>query len=72
TRGQRIIDERSRAEMRRILAEIRDGSFARELIEEFDAGRPTFLKRREAEQSEQIEQVGAALRPLMSWLETAD
>jgi ketol-acid reductoisomerase len=70
TRGQRIIDERSRAEMRRILAEIRDGSFARELIDEFDAGRPTFLKRREAEQSEQIEQVGATLRPLMSWLES--
>ncbi len=70
TRGQRIIDERSRAEMRRILAEIRDGSFARELIDEFDAGRPTFLKRREAEQSEQIEQVGATLRPLMSWLDS--
>jgi ketol-acid reductoisomerase len=69
TRGPRIIDERTRAEMRQILAEVRDGSFAGELVEEFDAGRPTFLKRREAEQSEQIEQVGAALRPLMSWLD---
>ena len=45
---------------------------ARVLVEEFDAGRPTFLKRREAEQSEQIEQVGAELRPLMSWLEATD
>jgi ketol-acid reductoisomerase len=54
--------------MRRILGEIQDGSFAHELIEEFDAGKPNFLKRREAEQHEQIEQVGAKLRPLMSWL----
>ena len=37
-------------------------------IEEFDAGQPNFAKRREAEQAEQIEQVGAKLRPLMSWL----
>ena len=72
TRGPRVIDERTRAEMRSILAEVRDGTFARELVEEFDAGRPTFLKRREAEQSEQIEQVGAALRPLMSWLDAGD
>src|SRR5437764_39669 len=38
TRGQRLIDERSKQEMRRILAEIRGGSFARELVEEFDGG----------------------------------
>ncbi|HEX4789243.1 MAG TPA: ketol-acid reductoisomerase, partial [Actinospica sp.] len=69
TRGPRVVDERTRAEMRQILAEVRDGTFTRELVEEFDAGRPTFLKRREAEQAEQIEQVGAELRPLMSWLE---
>ena len=39
-----------------------------ELVEEFDSGKPNFLKRREASRSEQIEQVGARLRPLMSWL----
>ncbi|HLK02564.1 MAG TPA: ketol-acid reductoisomerase, partial [Streptosporangiaceae bacterium] len=44
----------------------------RELIEEFDAGKPNFLKRREAERNEQIEQVGAKLRPLMSWLSDED
>src|ERR1700730_13047322 len=66
--GPRLINEQTREEMRRILGEIQDGSFARELIEEFDAGKPNFLKRREAEQHEQIEQVGAKLRPLMSWL----
>jgi ketol-acid reductoisomerase len=72
TRGPRIVDERTRAEMRQILAEVRDGTFTRELVEEFDAGRPTFLKRREAEQAEQIEQVGAELRPLMSWLDASE
>ncbi len=68
TRGPRIINEQTREEMRRILAEIQDGRFARELVEEFDAGQPNFLKRREAEHNEQIEQVGARLRPLMSWI----
>src|SRR5712671_155329 len=68
TRGPRLINEHTREEMRRILGEIQDGSFARELVEEFDAGKPNFLKRREAEHAEQIEQVGARLRPLMSWL----
>ncbi len=68
TRGPRIINEQTREEMRQILAEIQDGRFARELVEEFDAGQPNFLKRREAEHNEQIEQVGARLRPLMSWI----
>ena len=72
TRGPRIIDGRSMEEMRRILGEIRDGSFTRELVEEFDNGRPNFLKRREALHAEQIEQVGAKLRPLMSWLADDD
>jgi ketol-acid reductoisomerase len=71
TRGPRLVDERSREEMRRILAEVQDGTFTRELIEEFDSGRPNFLKRREASQADQIEQVGAKLRPLMSWLDAA-
>jgi ketol-acid reductoisomerase len=68
TRGPRLINDATRAEMRKILGEIQDGTFTRELIEEFDAGQPNFSKRREAEQAEQIEQVGAKLRPLMSWL----
>src|ERR1700753_873350 len=68
TRGPRLINDATRAEMRKILGEIQDGTFTRELIEDFDAGQPTFAKRRAAEQAEQIEQVGAKLRPLMSWL----
>jgi ketol-acid reductoisomerase len=72
TRGPRLVDERSREEMRRILGEVQDGTFTRELIEEFDAGRPNFLKRREASRADQIEQVGAQLRPQMSWLDSPD
>jgi ketol-acid reductoisomerase len=71
TRGPRLVDERSREEMRRILGEVQDGTLTRELIEEFDAGRPNFLKRREASRADQIEQVGAQLRPLMSWLDSS-
>jgi ketol-acid reductoisomerase len=58
--------------MKKILTEIQDGTFTRELVEEFDAGQPNFAARRKAEQAEQIEQVGAKLRPLMSWLEETD
>ena len=72
TRGPRLINESTREEMRKILGEIQDGTFTRELVEEFDAGQPNFKKRREAEQSEQIEQVGAKLRPLMSWLSDSE
>ena len=72
TRGPRLVDERTREEMRRILAEVRDGTFTRELIDEFDGGRPNFLKRREALHADHIEQVGAKLRPLMSWLDSSD
>jgi len=68
TRGPRLITEQTREEMRKILGEIQDGSYAKELMDEFDAGQPTFKKRREAEQNEKIEKVGAELRPLMSWL----
>jgi ketol-acid reductoisomerase len=68
TRGPRLVNNQTREEMRKILGEIQDGQFARELVEEFDAGSPNFLKRREEEHNEQIEQVGAKLRPLMSWI----
>ena len=72
TRGPRLVNEQTRAEMKKILGEIQDGTFTRELVEEFDAGQPNFRQRREAEQAEQIEQVGGKLRPLMSWLSDAE
>lgn len=69
TRGPRIINERTKDAMRQVLAEVRDGSFARELVADDDAGRPNFLKLREEAAGHQIERVGAQLRPLMSWLQ---
>jgi ketol-acid reductoisomerase len=68
TRGPRVVTERTREEMRRILTEIQDGSFAKELMAEFDAGRSSFLAQRRAGQELEIERTGAELRPLMSWL----
>jgi ketol-acid reductoisomerase len=68
TRGPRIIDDMVKDEMREILAEIQDGSFAKEWILENQAGRPVYnaLKRMDAEHP--IELVGRQLREMMPWL----
>jgi len=68
TRGPRVVTEQTKQEMKRILAEIQDGSFAREWIAEDDAGRPQFAKYRAEGEAHQIEQVGGKLRGLMSWI----
>jgi ketol-acid reductoisomerase len=68
TRGQRVIDENVRAEMRRLLSDIRDGTFADEWIEENRAGRPNFLKLREEGKQHQIEHVGRRLRAMMPFV----
>jgi ketol-acid reductoisomerase len=69
TRGPRIVDARTKAEMRKILDEIRSGEFAQEWVAEDDAGRPQFRKYAEESAAHPIEEVGARLRPLMSWIE---
>ncbi len=68
TRGPRVVDERVCAEMGRLLAEVRDGTFAREWVLEAKAGFPRFEARRRAERGHQIEEVGARLRAMMPWL----
>ena len=68
TRGPRIITDETRAEMGRILEEIRDGSFAEEWIAENRAGRPRFNELRARGQEHQIEKVGADLRAMMPWI----
>lgn len=68
TRGPRVIDDCVRDEMEQILAEIQDGSFAREWILENQAGRPVFNAARRNEAEHEIEEVGAKLRGMMSWL----
>jgi ketol-acid reductoisomerase len=69
TRGPRIVDEHVKESMRRILAEIKDGSFAREWVAEDDAGRPNFSALRDKGAGHPIEQTGAHLRGLMSWVD---
>jgi ketol-acid reductoisomerase len=71
TSGPRIVTEATKAEMKRILAEIQDGSFAKRWIEEYDAGLPNYKKYVEEGHNHPIEKTGAKLRPLMSWI-TAD
>jgi ketol-acid reductoisomerase len=69
TRGPRVIDSRVKEEMQRILGEIQDGTFARELIAEDDAGRPNFTKYREQGAAHPIEETGKKLRGMMSWVD---
>jgi ketol-acid reductoisomerase len=69
TRGPRVIDEHVKNEMRRILAEVQSGEFAREWIAEDDAGRPNFQRWREAGAAHPIEETGAKLRGMMSWVD---
>jgi ketol-acid reductoisomerase len=68
TRGPRIINEQTRAEMRKILSEIQSGEFARQWIEENKTGRKNFLAMREAARHQPIEVVGQELRAMMPFL----
>ena len=68
TRGSRVIDEHVRENMRQILREIQDGSFAREWIAENDEGRKRFTPLRQQGRSHPIEEIGKQLRSLMPWM----
>ncbi|HWH96427.1 MAG TPA: ketol-acid reductoisomerase, partial [Baekduia sp.] len=70
TRGPRVVNDDTRAEMKKILGEIQDGTFAREWIAENRAGQENF-KRMRAEQADvQVEHVGKELRSHMDWIQT--
>lgn len=66
--GPRIVTQETRAAMQKLLAEIRDGSFAKAWIEENDKGCPNFLAERKAQQQQLIEQLGPKLRAMMPFL----
>lgn len=67
--GKRLITEETRKEMKKVLREIQDGTFASEFMQEFSAGRKgKFLATRRMESEHQLEKVGAELRQMMSWL----
>jgi ketol-acid reductoisomerase len=68
SRGPRVIGDAARAEMKQILDEIQTGKFAREWVNECQAGQPSFkaMRRRGAEHP--VEEVGARLRAMMPWI----
>jgi ketol-acid reductoisomerase len=68
TRGPRVVNDRVKNEMRKILKEIQKGQFAREWIEENAAGRRNYKKMLKEDTNRQIEKVGARLRERMPWL----
>jgi ketol-acid reductoisomerase len=68
TGGPRLITQETRDEMRRMLTEIQDGTYARNWIAEDHRGRPWFNETRRREQNQPIEEVGAKLRALMPFL----
>jgi ketol-acid reductoisomerase len=70
--GPRVIDDHVRQSMRRVLAEIQDGSFAERWLDENSNGRERFLAMRRQDAAHQIEEVGRELRSMMTWLEPVE
>ncbi|OJU14819.1 MAG: ketol-acid reductoisomerase [Clostridiales bacterium 43-6] len=67
--GKRIITDETKAEMKKVLGEIQDGSFARDWILENQSGRAHFLATRRNESEHKLEQIGKELRKMYSWNE---
>lgn len=70
--GPRVIDAATKERMRGVLSEITDGTFARRWIAENETGRPTFERRRVADRSHQLEDVGKRLRAMMDFVDPVD
>lgn len=68
TVGPRIIDARVRAEMKKVLSDIRDGTHAKKWIAEYRSGAKNLYAQRAKEQEQPLEQVGRRLRQMMPWL----
>ena len=67
--GKRLLTDETRKEMKKVLSEIQDGTFASEFMQEFSSGRKAkFLATRRKESEHLLEKVGAGLRKMMSWL----
>ena len=69
--GPRLITADTKAEMKRILTDIQDGTFARNFVAECEAGKPEMAKIRERDSQHPIEQVGTGLRSMFSWLKAS-
>jgi ketol-acid reductoisomerase len=70
SRGSRVINDSVRAEMKQILNEIQDGTFAREWIAENRAGQENFKRMRAEQAVSEVETVGKELRSHMDWIES--
>jgi len=68
TRGPRIITEETKKEMKKILKEVQDGTFAREWINEAKSGSKNFKAMKEKDKNHPVEVTGRKLRKLMSWI----
>lgn len=66
--GPQIIGEESKAAMKRVLERIQDGSFAREFIDDCNAGSPWLLEQRASHAAHQIEETGEGIRSMFSWI----
>ncbi|GAA0801458.1 ketol-acid reductoisomerase [Spirilliplanes yamanashiensis] len=69
TRGPRVVNAQTKAEMQKILAEIQSGEFTRELIADDEAGGPALAKYRQQGAEHPIEVTGKKLRDMMSWVD---
>ncbi len=72
TRGERIVTDETKKEMKKILSEIQKGIFAREYLAENKVGKPVFNSYRQAMAAHPIEKVGAVLRGMMPWLKARE
>ena len=72
TRGPRVIDDHVKDNMKKVLADIQDGTFAREWITENHEGRPRFRPLREEARGSKIHEVGRELRAMMPWLDAKE
>ena len=72
SRGPKVIDEHVKENMKKVLADIQDGTFAREWLAENDEGRPRFNQLRKENAAHNIEEVGKELRGMMSFLQDSD
>jgi ketol-acid reductoisomerase len=68
TKGDRIITKQTKEEMMKILSEVKNGSFAKEWMEECKAGKPNFKRLEEEDKNHPIEMVGRKLRSMMNWI----
>lgn len=68
--GNRIVTDETKKEMKKVLTEIQDGTFARNWLMENQVGRPQFNAMRRMESEHPIEKVGTELRDMMSWIDT--